>query len=437
MHPHHATRTFGRQTEPHTIIIARGAKVRHFTVRPWALGAVLGIGTLLSTALIGSAGYLFLNDDLMAVAVSRQESLAQVYEARIAALRSQLDHATSRQMITRKMVESKVDTLLDQQEELAERYERLAPMFEKARSTGLIDEDSRGTANAPQRTGDASDALGPASSALAFLPERSSVASRFDLVDRGSAQPEKAPAIAAPERISGLRDTASVTNLVAEIEDAVRSARSEQQTRAEKLAENARRRSDAIADTLRTAGFDVLDKETEAATGGPFVPVPDDFETTVARLDDALTTLERVSNKAAELPLAAPTREGVRSSGFGVRRDPFLGKSALHAGVDFAAPVGSPIRATAPGKVVEAGVSGGYGKMVEVDHGNGLTTRYAHMSSIAVSVGDWIEAGDTVGAVGSTGRSTGPHLHYEIRRDGSALNPDRFLSAGRAIGRLG
>ncbi|MGL4240307.1 MAG: M23 family metallopeptidase, partial [Beijerinckiaceae bacterium] len=121
------------------------------------------------------------------------------------------------------------------------------------------------------------------------------------------------------------------------------------------------------------------------------------------------------------------------TSSFGTRSDPFTRSMAMHTGIDFRAPTGSPVRATASGKVVEAGWAGGYGNMVEIDHGNGLTSRYAHLSAITVTAGDTVAKGSTVGRVGSTGRSTGPHLHYETRIDGDPADPMRFIRAGQKL----
>ena len=108
----------------------------------------------------------------------------------------------------------------------------------------------------------------------------------------------------------------------------------------------------------------------------------------------------------------------------------FLGRPAMHTGLDFRASTGDPVRATANGKVVNAGWSGGYGRMVEIDHGNGLSTRYGHLSAINVKIGQQVTIGQVIGEVGSTGRSTGPHLHYETRIDGDAVDPQKFLRAG-------
>ena len=108
----------------------------------------------------------------------------------------------------------------------------------------------------------------------------------------------------------------------------------------------------------------------------------------------------------------------------------------MHSGLDFRVPSGRKVRSAGQGTVVAAGWNGGYGRMVEIDHGDGLTTRYAHMSKILVKEGDVVERGAVVGKVGSSGRSTGAHLHYEIRRNGTAINPLRFIKAGRKIAQL-
>lgn len=123
-------------------------------------------------------------------------------------------------------------------------------------------------------------------------------------------------------------------------------------------------------------------------------------------------------------PLSIPGRV---SSGFGSRRDPFHGHHRHHGGMDIAAPAGTPILAAAPGRVVRAGTAGGYGLLVDIEHADGIVTRYAHQESIDVAVGQEVDAGTRIGTVGSTGRSTGPHLHLEVRRDGEPVDPWAFL----------
>ncbi len=145
--------------------------------------------------------------------------------------------------------------------------------------------------------------------------------------------------------------------------------------------------------------------------------------------DSASCASQRVSSPSD--PMTLPWLRNTRGSNtFGVRSDPFLGRPAMHTGLDFRASTGDPVRATANGKVVNAGWSGGYRRMVEIDHGNGLSTRYGHLSEIGVKVGETVKIGQVIGAVGSTGRSTGPHLHYETRIDGDAVDPQKFLRAG-------
>ena len=133
---------------------------------------------------------------------------------------------------------------------------------------------------------------------------------------------------------------------------------------------------------------------------------------------------------AIAIPSAQPVERLDYSSNWGVRSDPFHGNARMHAGVDIRGPVGTPIYATADGFVGRAQRAGGYGNLVELDHGKGLQTRYGHLSKILVNPGDRVRRGQLIGLMGSTGRSTGSHLHYEVRMDGSAVNPVPFLTVG-------
>ena len=140
---------------------------------------------------------------------------------------------------------------------------------------------------------------------------------------------------------------------------------------------------------------------------------------------EALVVTDSVKKKF--LPTLRPIEDGWFSSNFGWRIDPFNGQKTFHEGIDFPAEVGTPIEAAASGKVIYADVHPAYGKMVEIDHGNGLVSRYAHCSLLLVKEGDLVMRGQRVAEVGSTGRSTGPHLHFEVRLNGVPQNPARFL----------
>lgn len=179
--------------------------------------------------------------------------------------------------------------------------------------------------------------------------------------------------------------------------------------------------------------------DVESGIGGPLLPLGgqqdiEPIDLHIARVDALLSYAVHLHGFVESLPVRSPLVGPARiSSRFGPRRDPFTGRMARHGGLDFRAARGTMVRATAAGTVTRAGRVGGYGKLVEIDHGNGLVTRYAHLSRITVDTGDRIAAGTLIGKVGSTGRSTGPHLHYEVRASGIARDPERYMDAGAPL----
>jgi murein DD-endopeptidase MepM/ murein hydrolase activator NlpD len=205
----------------------------------------------------------------------------------------------------------------------------------------------------------------------------------------------------------------------------------------------AKSRADRLKLAFRLAGLDPSAYSGASdGLGGPLIDgkdpralaavldVDDDF---AARLQHAVADISDMQGLQASegaIPLARPTVDARETSGFGVRTDPFTGRPAYHPGQDFAGAYGSPIYVTAPGVVSFTGVRSGYGNTIEVDHGHGFKTRYAHLSAISVSVGQQVAVGQRIGAMGSTGRSTGTHLHYEVWVDGRPQNPLRFVKAG-------
>jgi murein DD-endopeptidase MepM/ murein hydrolase activator NlpD len=189
----------------------------------------------------------------------------------------------------------------------------------------------------------------------------------------------------------------------------------------------------------------VLQPGTTPGRGGPAPTLQrnlslDEFNAMLAQLaqqvdqrSDQLGVLEAllVSDSANKkfLPTLKPIEDAWFSSNFGLRLDPFTGQQSFHEGIDFPADVGTAIDAAASGKVIFADVHPAYGKMIEIDHGNGLVTRYAHCSALLVNEGDFVMRGQLIAKVGTTGRSTGPHLHFEVRLNGVPQNPARFLQA--------
>lgn len=173
--------------------------------------------------------------------------------------------------------------------------------------------------------------------------------------------------------------------------------------------------------------------------GGPFIALRPFVEgayenfAPVALFNQKATRLDDLNAAVRVLPLSEPLTDYVLTSPYGRRNDPLNFLTGIHEGVDFGAPSGTPIAATGNGKVITAGYRDRYGYMVEIDHGMGITTRFAHMSRILVTAGQDIKRGESVGLLGNTGRSTGPHLHYEVRMNGKATNPMKFIDAGRNV----
>jgi murein DD-endopeptidase MepM/ murein hydrolase activator NlpD len=182
-------------------------------------------------------------------------------------------------------------------------------------------------------------------------------------------------------------------------------------------------------DASRPAGGPLLASRFDAAPGAGISLVSLDRQ--LGELEAALgrvgAELSRRDLDAMAFPSRVPVPGVPVSSGFGRRTDPFTGLPALHTGIDYPAPYGTPILASAGGRVRYAGPRGPYGKTVEIDHGGGLVTRYGHASRILVRVGDILLPGQNIAAVGSTGRSTGPHLHFEVLREGVPVHPESYL----------
>ena len=207
----------------------------------------------------------------------------------------------------------------------------------------------------------------------------------------------------------------------------------------------AKSRADRLRLAFRMAGLQPSAFAARgAALGGPLIEsrdpralaavldVDDDFAVRIQRAARDLSEAQALTQAAEELPIHRPAA-AQQTSGYGVRFDPFTRRPAYHAGLDFAGAHRTPIYATGPGVVAFVGQRSGYGNVVEIDHGRGLKTRYAHLSGFAVQRGQRVAVGQRIAAMGSTGRSTGTHLHYEVWVNGRAQNPGRFLKAGQYV----
>lgn len=204
----------------------------------------------------------------------------------------------------------------------------------------------------------------------------------------------------------------------------------------ERLTRFADRRASRAETALRKLGLDprtMLRNAEREAMGGPLEILgtsrDGQIDPRFERLGLSLARMAALERGLEGVPQVVPAKTFAMSSGFGYRRDPFTRRGAMHTGLDFKGPIGSPIYAAAKGRVSFVGRKSGYGNVVEISHGNGLKTRYAHMSKFRTKVGQEVDAGDVIGAIGSTGRSTGPHLHFEVRIKDRAVNPRPFLES--------
>jgi len=200
---------------------------------------------------------------------------------------------------------------------------------------------------------------------------------------------------------------------------------------AERLTRFADARARRAEAAIRKLNLDpnLLSRNAQAAMGGPFEAIKGADDPRFERLGLSLARMAVLERAIDGIPQVVPASDQNITSGFGYRRDPFNGQGAMHAGIDFQGAVGSPIFAAADGRVTFAGQKSGYGNAIEITHGNGMLTRYAHLSRIGVRIGQEVAAGATIGGLGSTGRSTGPHLHFEVRINDRAVNPRPFLEA--------
>lgn len=405
------------------IVLISGDSTRTFTIRPWIAGLVAVAGAALSVAYLGATTYLVFRDDLLNAAFTRNADLQQAYEDRIASLRSEIDKIASRQILEQVAFDEKVDRLIAAHQALGDRSRVVNELIRQARDSGLLAETAPTDPAADQRA-----------DAAAYAPQA-------DDTTAEAFAPLQAPAIASlsdlPRDDEGRPDLRAMAVDIARVDKAQTDAVLAIAAAAEKRAEGV---TDIVADLGVRLSLPATDEAGTdiAGVGGPYVPMSsaEALAAALAEADNAFDTLGRLREAMASIPVATPLPGATMTSNFGSRSDPFLGSVAFHAGIDFRAPTGEPVKATAAGTVVSAGRNGGYGNLVEIDHGNGLTTRYAHLSKILVESGDRVAVGEVIGKVGSTGRSTGPHLHYETRLSGTAVNPQSYLRAGRKLANI-
>ncbi|HTN63210.1 MAG TPA: M23 family metallopeptidase [Devosia sp.] len=349
-----------------------------------------GMFTLLlaGNALTGTA--FLLAPDISRLYNGQTEQVVEAYEDRIAQLRVEVDRLHSRSFAQTGDINLQLQELSQQQEVLQEQHQLVQVLVDKA------------------------DQLGIATTALPAHNDQAAVT---------------------PVTASGNPDIAATAQALDQM-------MGETQTAMTAIADAATARTNGIVTELAGIGIKVALPDDLDGVGGPLLP-PEPGEPDSPMVDDANAVMaalvrykaarDSIDTAPVHMPLTGQYRQ---SSGFGNRKDPFSGGRAFHAGLDFAAPRGSVVSAAADGTVTFVGTMSGYGNVVEVTHASGLVTRYGHLSGFLSEVGQIVHTGTPIAKVGSTGRSTGPHLHFEVRRSNAAIDPTNFLKAGKRLSAL-
>ncbi|MBR1220357.1 M23 family metallopeptidase [Bradyrhizobium sp. U87765 SZCCT0131] len=404
-----------------------GKQVR---IGPVVFWIVVGTVTVMGAWSAATATYFAFRDDVLTRLIARQASMQYAYEDRIAELRARLDRTTSRQLLDQEQFDQKLDQIVRRQSALESRAAAMNSVPDIS-ITGSIKPPGRGAA---------------IDSGTSATPKPSPINDTVIFVappDREARLEARTPANVTAQPIQLAKAQGLDTTLV-RLQTSLDQVETRQLATLNAVEDQYESRIRRMRGVFSDLGLDLNQMQGAApkgGIGGPFVPVKppskdaDTFDRQLYRISVTRAQIDRLNRTLALVPYRKPVLGEVEfSSGFGVRTDPFLGRPAMHTGLDFRASMGDPVRATANGRVDNAGWSGGYGRMIEIDHGNGLATRYGHLSEIKVKIGDVVKIGQIIGAVGSTGRSTGPHLHYETRIDGDAVDPQKFLRAGVRLG---
>jgi murein DD-endopeptidase MepM/ murein hydrolase activator NlpD len=436
-----------RSRSDRRIILAHGESVQVLRIAPW-IGALVMLFVMAgSVAIIASASYLFFRDELFTASIKRQHQIQVAYEDRVSDLRREIDRITSRQLLNQQAYEARIERLLTEHTALYAQGSRLNVLLDRAGSLGLVPRPAPPSPVLPPNR-----QASPSGIQLGTMASESARASMgFAPLPPDALTTGSVPQLPTHRGLTAIEQAvADPASLLETLDETLEAREHNQVVALASLSAEASAETDAIVDavgglgvrlSLPSASLDPLPTAlSEAnAVGGPLLaPMAgtDRFSLYADDVERALVDL-RAAREAVDLvPVAAPARNARLSSRFGNRRDPFTRRSAFHSGIDYAAPTGTRVYAPADGVVTRASRAGGYGLMIEIDHPHGLSTRFAHLSRMGVSVGTQVRRGDVIGRIGSTGRSTGPHLHYEVRRGSRAIDPMPFIRAGQRIAEM-
>jgi murein DD-endopeptidase MepM/ murein hydrolase activator NlpD len=404
------------------ILTHAGHQIR---IGPIAFWIVVGALVIMGVWSIATGTYFAFRENVLTRLIGRQAEMQFAYEDRIAELRAQVDRIMSRQLLDQEQFEQKLNTLLQRQSALEQRTSALGG---EPLTTGTVKPSRVAPPGATERIPRPS----PISDTVIFVapPDREARLYSRELP-------------AAATQIAERTTSGGMTGVLARVSLSLDKVEQKQAMTLASLEEHIETKARRMRGVLADLGVEPGRSRGEGPVGGPFVPVKPPpagasaFDRQLYRINVARAQIDRYTHTLVAVPVRKPIIGDVdMSSPFGMRMDPFLGRPAVHTGIDLRGETGEPVRATATGRVTIAGREGGYGNMVEISHGSGLASRYGHLSQIGVKVGQFVRIGEVIGRIGSTGRSTGPHLHYETRVNGEAVDPQKFLRAGLRLGAI-
>ncbi|HWG07260.1 MAG TPA: M23 family metallopeptidase [Beijerinckiaceae bacterium] len=459
------------------IVLSHRNRQRSLRLRPGAFYVLIGLAPFLALVYLAISLYLVFHDDMLAALMSRTSAQQYAYEDQLSTLRGEISQMTRARSIDQTNYENKLRDLMQRQSQIEARAAAISTLADRA---GLGNETNAQTKIAKtQRPTDAASAASisrTADTALApllaipgsrpFAAPAAAAAYAPITTPQSPDTPAAPPAGDAKPQPLGIElrsdnadwtkppsaddpatmaDAAPVELRLGAVSASLDKIEDGQMRDIVALGSAAQKNAAKLRGALAEAGLESNHLRTPPnarasdGMGGPFIPLPLDagnspIDRAVLELQDNLLGTDHLKQILPYVPLRSPVAGPIQvTSPFGTRIDPFFGRLALHPGVDLRQAYGSAVYATAAGKVTIAAPDGGYGNLVEIDHGNGLATRYGHLSAFAVSEGETVAAGQEIGRIGTTGRSTGPHLHYEVRIDGEPVDPMRFLKAGEKL----
>ncbi len=392
-----------------------------------ALGAIMALTLWAGAATL----YILFRDDALKLIAGHQIAMVRAHDAQVVRLETEIERLKSLKLIEQERVDRAVAELARRQSALEMRHMAFSGFAApKANAGGRGEPAPETTGSLPPPSPPAAPTAGakpsPLSDTLLIAPP----AERF-------ARRESRPVAPLGGRLAESEARTPFEVRIANLGRGLDRLEAADNAALNQIEE----RYDRLESSMRNVFSDLGLRSQQrngarlAGMGGPFFPFsrpPEDpFLRQLERVRASAATVDELARELAVVPVRRPLSFGAElTSGFGQRVDPFVHQIAFHTGVDLRGEPGASVRATAAGWVTLASVNGGYGLMVEIDHGNGLSTRYAHLSTAAVTDGMKVTAGTVIGRVGTSGRSTGPHLHYEVRINGEAVDPQKYLRAG-------